>query len=211
MQNWTDTLLAQYANSPIITGLIESLNDAIDPSINIGDFYSNIWNIDTAQGYGLDVWGRIVGISRYLQVAYSGEYFGFKTGSTPNPYLPFNFGIFRSQQQVTSTFALPDAAFRTLILVKAFANVAATNIPTLNALARMLFVGLGSSPYVDPSYVDPTYYAVPDRSRAYVIDNGNMTMTYVFDFPLSAVEVAIVTTPGLLPHPTGVAVSVTHQ
>jgi hypothetical protein len=211
MQNVSQTYLSQYANSPILTALIESLNDAIDPSVDIDAFYNNVWNIDTATGYGLDVWGRIVGISRYLQVSQTGEYFGFKTGTTPNPYLPFNFGVFRSARPVTTTYALPDSAYRVLILIKAFANIAACNIPTLNQLVRMLFVGLGNTLYVDSSYIDPTYFAVPDRSRAYVVDNGDMTMTYVFDFPLSAVEVAIVNTPGLLPHPTGVAVSVVHQ
>ena len=211
MQNVAQTYLSQYANSPIITSLIESLNDAIDPAININDFYDSIWNIDTATGYGLDVWGRIVGMSRNLQVPYNGVTFGFKTGTVPNPYEPFNFGVFRSSHSASSTYALPDSAYRTLILIKAFSNIARCDIPTMNALARMIFVGLGSSLYFVPGYIDPTYFATPDRSRAYVIDNQNMTMTYVFDFPLSQVEAAIVTTTNILPHPTGVSVTVTHQ
>lgn len=211
MENVTDTLLSQYANSPTITSLIDCMNQWIDPSIDIDNFYTNIWNINTAVGYGLDVWGAIVGVTRNLQVAYSGEVFGFQTGTIPAPYLPFNFGVFRSQNAASSTFALNDTAFRTLILIKAFANIARCDIPTLNTLLRMLFVNLGTSGYFVPGYIDPDYYAVPDRTRAYVIDNGNMSMTYVFDFPLDPVEIAIVESSGVLPHPTGVAVTVVHQ
>lgn len=210
MNNIGQTVLSQYANSPVLLSLIESFNDAIDPARDIDAFYDSLWNIDTALGAGLDIWGRIVGVSRNLPITYTGQTFGFKTGSSPEPYLPFNFGIFRSDRAATSTYALPDSAYRTLILMKAFANVARCDIPTLNKLARMLFPGLGTDLYIVDGYIDPDYYAVTDRSRAYVLDHGDMTMSYVFDFSLNDVEASIVNNSGVLPHPTGVAVSVTH-
>jgi hypothetical protein len=62
------TVLSQYGNSPRITGLILNLFSYIDQTQNFDAFYDQVMNIETAQGYGLDVWGRIVGVQRTLQV-----------------------------------------------------------------------------------------------------------------------------------------------
>jgi len=59
-----DTIASQYANSPRLMLIIQELHNAIDPTKNIQDFYRLIWNLETAQGAGLDIWGRIVGINR---------------------------------------------------------------------------------------------------------------------------------------------------
>lgn len=77
MQNWNETLLSQYCDSPTITGMLQSFNDAVDPSQDIANFYTNIWNVATAVGNGLDIWGQIVGVSRYLQIP-STPYLGFE-------------------------------------------------------------------------------------------------------------------------------------
>ncbi|EGI1420308.1 DUF2612 domain-containing protein, partial [Salmonella enterica] len=66
MQNVAATVLAQYAASPRLNALINSFNAALSPDSFINDFYDLIWNIDTAEKYGLDVWGKIVGVSRRL-------------------------------------------------------------------------------------------------------------------------------------------------
>ncbi len=71
-----DTILSQYANSPTITQMLANIQQYLDPTGNIDDFYDDVWNIQTAQGYGLDVWGRIVGVNRILQVSNT-AYFGF--------------------------------------------------------------------------------------------------------------------------------------
>jgi hypothetical protein len=58
------TVVSQYGNSPTILALIESFNAAVDPSADIDNFYAWVWDVATAQGFGLDIWGRIVGVSR---------------------------------------------------------------------------------------------------------------------------------------------------
>jgi hypothetical protein len=64
---WQQTVISQYANSPTLLGIIQKFNDAIDPTVDLDNFYSWIWDVDTAQGFGLDIWGRIVGVSRTIQ------------------------------------------------------------------------------------------------------------------------------------------------
>jgi hypothetical protein len=87
---WLDTFASQYANSPIIMGLVERFFGAADQTENLELFYDDIWNIATAQGYGLDVWGRIVGINRILEVVDT-AWFGFAE-SEPGT-LSWNTGV----------------------------------------------------------------------------------------------------------------------
>jgi hypothetical protein len=159
--------------------LIESFNSAVDPSPNIDAFYDNLWNIQTASGYGLQVWGRIVGVSNVLEVPGGVSDFGFEdTGAAP-----FGQGVFYSGTPASSNFTLSDDAFRSLILIKALSNISQCSIPTYNAILMQLF---------------------PGRGNAYVMDSGNMTMMLVFQFPLQPYEIAIITQSGAFSAPTGV-------
>ena len=58
------TIISQYAHSPVLLGLIERLNQCICPADKIEEFRRLVWDIETAEGYGLDVWGKIVGMER---------------------------------------------------------------------------------------------------------------------------------------------------
>jgi hypothetical protein len=66
VQNWPQTQLSRYAGSPILMQLISSFNGAMDPTWQIENFYKYIWNVRTAVGYGLNVWGKIVNVSRTI-------------------------------------------------------------------------------------------------------------------------------------------------
>lgn len=180
MRNWEETLAAQYSNSPTILALIKDFNDCIDPSANIAAFYDLVWNVDTAQGFGLDIWGRIVGVTRNIKVAASAAQFGFREGVDYQPFgqAPFNSGVAAS-----STYTLSDDAFRTLILVKALANISNSTSRSYNRLLQNLFAG---------------------RGRSYVQDTGQMQMRYVFEFDLLPYELSIMTASGAFPTPAAV-------
>ena len=66
MMNVEQTIISQYGNSPTILALIRGMNAYIDPSADIDAFYNLVFNLDTAQGFGLDIWGRIVGVDRTI-------------------------------------------------------------------------------------------------------------------------------------------------
>jgi len=189
MENFSDTVISQYSNSPAIFQLISSMNDYIDPASDIDNFYNLLWNVDTAIGYGLDVWGRIVGVGRVLQVA-SGLYFGFAEAADVTSESPLNSGgPFFSGGATTGNFALSDDAYRILIFAKALANICDGSIPAINQVLVNLF---------------------PGRGNAYVTDGLDMTMAFTFAFTpiLSPVEFAIVSQSGILPRPAGVAATV---
>ena len=52
------TIISQFANSPILTQLIANMDSYLDQTANLDAFYDLIFNVATAQGYGLDVWGK---------------------------------------------------------------------------------------------------------------------------------------------------------
>lgn len=180
-----ETILSQYSNSPRLCTLIRSFAQALDPEAFYEAWYQNVLNPQTATGWGLDVWGRIVGVSRVLQITTAG-YIGFEEArgsGTSNAVRQFNAGIWYRGQSTTSNYALTDDAFRRLVFAKAAANITDGSIISINAILMMLFA---------------------DRGRTYVTDNRDMTMTYVFEFQPSPVDLAIVYRSGILPKPTGV-------
>jgi hypothetical protein len=185
--DYNKTIISQYANSPTLLRLISNMLAYIDPRANFQAFYQFVWNVDTAVGFGLDIWGKIVGVSRLIQLSSNIKTFGYQNADVPPDWQPFGQGTFTSGAASAQAYLLPDDAYRTLILAKALANISATTAPALNQLLRNLF---------------------PGRGRCYVIDSGAMTMHFVFEFALSNVEFAILSQSGALPHPAGVGYNV---
>jgi len=182
MQNLEQTILSQFANSPALIALIEDYNAAVDPSAKLDAFYNKVWNIATAEGWGLDNWGRIVGVSRVIPLPTSPTgYLGFaqQVGSQS-----FGYGAFFNGANSTTNYALADDAYRTLILTKALANISNCAIPTYNRILRTLF---------------------PGRGNAYVSDQGGMRMQLTFEFMLTQVEISILKYSGAFSNPTGVS------
>jgi hypothetical protein len=105
---------------------------------------------------------------------------GFKEGLN---YQPFGQAPFYNGSVATNTYALADPAYRTLILVKALANISQCSARSLNQLLQNLFAG---------------------RGRCYVSDTGSMQMRFTFEFPLYPYEIAILTQSGAVPRPAAV-------
>ena len=182
--NFWSTVISQYANSPILTGVIANFDAALDQTQNFDALFDNVWNIDTAFGYGLDVIGRRVGVTRVIAVVVVGSYFGFKESTTGQP---FNQAPFWNGTPSTANYSLSDDAFRNMILAKALSNTSDGSIPSINKVLLTLF---------------------PGRGNAYVTDLGGMAMTYTFRFNLTPVELSIVQNGNVLPKPVGVSATI---
>ena len=184
--DWERTVISQYANSPIITALLADFFSYVDQTGNLDSFFDLMWNVYTAQGYGLDCWATIVGVNRVLKLATGPKYLGFNEGGFTD-YDPFNQSPWFSGEKLTDNYLLSDDGFRVLILAKAFSNICDGSVASTNQLLRMLFGASG---------------------KCYVIDYENMTMAYAFEFQPSSVQLAILTQSGVMPTPTGVSYSV---
>jgi len=199
MQNWDKTLLSQYCASPTIRAILEALNSAIDPTDDIANLYSKIRNVYTAEGIGLDIWGQIVNVSRFLEIEISDNYFGFSEAYLPQyeetgPQ-PFGQAPFYTSNSLTNTYELSDNVYRQLILIKAEANISDLSVPKLNSFLRKFF---GNS-------IDGSPYGI-----AYVIDTLNQYFIYHFDFIPSKTQLAIIENSGVFPKPAGVKLIVTY-
>lgn len=175
--------MRQYGNSPTIQQLVANLKLYFDSESAVNEFYDKIWNIETANAFGLDIWGNIVGIGRYITAESTSKFFGFQT--TNNSFAPFDQAPFYDEKRAMTTYRLGDEAYRKLIMVKAMANIVRPNAPTINRMLQYLF----------------------DGKRCYVLDLGGMAMRYVFAFYLQPYEKTIVYS-DVLPRPAGVRVEI---
>lgn len=173
------TIISQFANSETLVSLVESMNDCLDPRADIQAFYDYVWNVNKAEGFGLDIWGKIVGVGRILKIPASPAQIGFNNG----PGVPFNQAPFNGGVPSTQNYSLSDGPYRTLILTKALANICDCSARSFNRLLQILFAG---------------------RGRCYVVDTGAMTLRYVFEFALQPFEQAIVLNSVVFPRPAGV-------
>lgn len=179
------TVISQYSDSPVLTSMINSFNAAMDQTQNMDNLFDMIFNVLTATGYGLEVWGRIVGVGRALSFPGTITYLGMEEAGSS--WTGFGQGILFSGGGTTTNFLLSDTDFRRLILAKAAANICDGSIPSVNKIMLALF---------------------PLRGACYVADGQNMTLTRTFQFSLNPVELAIVQQSGVLPDACGVAINV---
>lgn len=190
------TVISQYANSPVILQLAQNMNDYVDQSANFANFYNFVWNVDTAVGFGLDIWGKIVGVARLLRIPNTTDYVGFDNsatpppdwqtmGSTQTPGGPVG-GAMYTGYNATEAYLLDDNAYRQLILAKAFANICTTTAPAINTILQNLY-GPGT---------------------AWVLNDGVMAISYNLSFTPSAIQLAILEQSGVIPTPPGVSVTI---
>lgn len=137
MKDIEKTLISQYANSPIICGLIKSLNTAIDPAKNIDNFYTMIWDLNTAQGVGLDFWGNVVGISRYVLINEKNQFLGSSFSSS-------ELSLF----QPDVNYRMNDELFKTMIIMKAYSNIIYCTAYHINRFLMQLFAKRGRAYFV---------------------------------------------------------------
>ena len=190
--SWKGTILRQYAGSENIINMIDTFDQAVSLDDFTDEFIDDVWDVLTCGSYGLDIWGKIVGVSRYVTASSSGAYFGFQgtASSSPNATFPhpFNTKPFFSGKLETNNVRLGDGAYRTLVLSKAFSNISISTIPEINKFLTMLF---------------------KNRGKAYIVNNRDMTMTVVVDFDLFQYEKSLLQNYDVIPVPSGVLLSVT--
>lgn len=102
---------SQYSASTRIISILESCREHILPDADIVSFFDNIFNIETASGVGLDIWGNIIGVSRFV----------------PN------------YQDDTVVYTLTDEQYRNVLFYKAGANIMDSTLYSLNYLLRKLY------------------------------------------------------------------------
>lgn len=177
---------SQYSASKRIRALSAGYQARIDPHVDIELFYDKMFNIYTAEGFGLDNWGEILQIGRNIPGPYVGDSFGFD-GSLLSP---FNQRPFVPNDPATlNTFiTLDDESFRLLLLYKALANISASDAATQNLLLSVLIdTGVGGFGEV-----------------AYVLEVDTMVIRWVFHSYMTPTQFAVFQVAGTLARGAGV-------
>lgn len=129
-----ETILSQYSASPRILALTEAFAGRIDPADDIETFYTEIFDIDTARGWGLDNWGRILAAPRIVRMATT-DWFGFHESTLK----PFNNAPFWTVDQSTAAFSIGDDMYRRLLMFKAGVNIGDSTADSVSRLLSYLF------------------------------------------------------------------------
>ncbi|EPC9887115.1 DUF2612 domain-containing protein, partial [Escherichia coli] len=186
---WEDTILTQYSASKKLLSIIDTFNQAVSLDDFTDEFIKKVWDLTTCETFGLDMWGKIVGISRYINAPIETSSFGFSEADGKDLYYPnpFNDSPFFGGAQETTNVRLSDDAYRTLIFCKAFTNISIATIPEINRFLNILFY---------------------QRGRAYCVNYRDMTIGITFEFNLAPYEESILTNYDVTPVPSGVQVNI---
>ena len=134
------TIQSQYSASPHIVALVNGFWSCLDPSADIELIFNKMINPITAEGFGLDVWGRIVAIGReYASKDITLSYWGYKAPlGIDNPRMR-NFNNAPFYKEITGKVKLNDQAYRTYIFLKAMINIGNGSLSSLNRMISVLF------------------------------------------------------------------------
>ena len=174
------TIQSQYSASPHIVALVNGFWSCLDPSADIELIFNKMINPITAEGFGLDVWGRIVAIGReYLTTDTTDPYWGYKLPEIADGRVQ-NFGNAPYYKKINGTVKLTDTAYRLYIFLKAMINIGDGTLASLNRMLKYLF----------------------PHDTVYLIHTGTMLLRLVVESPISQADLdALLTLPWL---PAGV-------
>lgn len=176
-------LLWQHDNAESLKILLQRKQEWYD--VNQTDFweswYTDVFNLDTANAFGLAVWARILNVP--LQVQIEGDAgkaaFGFGTN-----HLNFNNGNFARAKSGDQPLTL--AQQRMVLKLRYFQLISRGAVPEINEWLASLF---------------------GDQGSVFVVDPGDMTFaTYFFGFQPDSSLAFILEKYDLLPRPAGVGV-----
>ncbi len=174
MINIEQTIISQYSASPTLTRLVKNIDLYVDPRTDFDTFFNYVWNVDTAVGFGLDTWGRIVNMPRVLNVP----------ADTPNP------GMFAF---TPGAYVMSDAEYRQAILAKALANITNFTSDGINQLLSNLFEGRGRCYVLDKGnmsmqltfefWIEPFEYVIITQTGATPRPAGVLMTVFQVDVP----------------------------
>lgn len=124
-------MLSQYANSPKYVTLYNGLNDLFNNASTIEDWFNVVYNLNTAEGFGLDIWGKILNQGR--QFSYNDN------GTTVNVYL----GGEQTIDGITYDAQFMEERYRDVLFLKALSNISNCTIASMNNLLQFYYKNRG--------------------------------------------------------------------
>lgn len=161
------------------------------------DWYTNVFNLETANQFGLAVWSIILGVPLFIEMTPDPEgkpVWGFNEidGMFPDyesTWLNFDLSSFTTRSSVVT---LTVEEQRLLLRLRYFQLTSRGEAPRTNKFLNTLFSGYTKT---NPAY-----------GIAYMLDGLDMTITYIFNFDLPQAFRYIFAYYDILPRPAGVKI-----
>ena len=114
--------ISQYANSPRFEKLRSGLVNIFDKDKTLQDWFRIVFNLKTAQGFGLDIWGIILNQGRsfvyYNTDTQQDEYVYLQGAQTVD-------GVYYSEEEI-------EEMYRQVLFLKAMSNITNATLKSLN-------------------------------------------------------------------------------
>lgn len=184
-------LIIQYGNKSNAVSTVTAITEEFELIYDNSNILDIAYNLDTAVGKQLDIIGKIVGISRVVPFSVPKKYFGFNGHLNSYPFgSKFNVVVsypFKSKFEIPYLDSqLNDNDYRFFIKAKIIKNYATSkNIDSSNLSIQ--------------NAIDYLF-----NSKAYIIDNKDMTMTLYIDSSYDSSKLPYLENLDLLPRPQGV-------
>lgn len=181
--NLMQAVLWQYNDATNLQGIIANENEWYYE--NQTQFWqawiANVFDLRTANEFGLSVWSIILGLPNFINAGSNENepIFGFDGSGGVN----FDNGILGSSGE---TVVLPIETQRLGLQFRYFQLCSSGTVPEINRFLAYIFGG---------------------PNKAWLIDHGDMTQTYIFNFPVTWDFAYLLNNFDLLPRPAGVGSS----
>jgi hypothetical protein len=195
--NILPALIWEYDSSPALASLVTNKQAWITANQQRfwEDWYTDVFNLLTANDFGLSVWSIILGIPLYIPAdpdPPDAPIFGFNfftTGTTlENNYTNFSYGNFSSINDVTF---LSTEEQRLILRMKYYQITSNASITNVNAYLNELF----SNP------------ALPFSGTVWLLDGLDMSITVVFSASIPSNVIQVIEDLDLIPRSAGVLIN----
>jgi hypothetical protein len=179
--NLLQAILWQYTNATNLQGLLAAKDQWYfnNQEQFWTGWFNNVFNLATANDFGLAVWSIILGQPTYIV-----------NGPAPVDYPAWGFGSYHQNfgngnfcDTNGSTYQLPTQWARLLLQLRYFQLTSSGTVPEINRMLKYLFSEYGP---------------------AWLVDNLDMTQTYYFGFQIPSGMQLIFENFDVLPRPAGV-------
>ena len=181
--NVMQVLTLLHENSTSLRQLLQNKQNWLDENNRDfwNDWYTNVFDLRTANDFGLSVWAQILALPIFsTSPAIGGAVWGF--GSNNQNFSNGNFG-----GSTGSVVNLTTEQLRLALRMRFYQLHTDGTIPQINMFLDSLF---------------------GDQGTSYVRDNLDMSVTFVFEFALASNLVFVLDNYDILPVPQGVSVTI---